>query len=330
MNKLLIVFLLGISSFSFAYAAPQPIKNAGFVPANIWYSKDPFFAGEKIRIYTILFNGSAYDLDGTVEFLDNGVLINKASFSLASGGRVRDVWVDWQAREGKHSVTARIVDASASLTSGTKSTIALDNAETGKSERTVDLDTDGDDTGNADDIDDDGDGVLDVDELRNGTDPLKADTNGDGISDSKELELLAVKKVEEGKLLNSATSSSGTIMGIVKKVEDVIPDSIKTGAITGVNTLENFRISNGYKISLAKDEKAHEIEDIKKRVTPTEKDVGVIGAFSNATEKPFAYVMLASLTLLKFVLETKIVFYAVLVYLIYRIIRWIDTRIRNR
>lgn len=45
------------------------------------------------------------------------------------------------------------------------------------------LNTDGDNNGDACDTDDDNDGVLDTDELLNGSNPLLADTDGDGLSD---------------------------------------------------------------------------------------------------------------------------------------------------
>jgi hypothetical protein len=48
------------------------------------------------------------------------------------------------------------------------------------------LDVDGDGLKNRDDPDDDGDGIPDVEERRIGTDPLLADTDGDGVSDGFE------------------------------------------------------------------------------------------------------------------------------------------------
>lgn len=307
----IIFFILG--SASFVEAADAPVKNAGFVPANIWYSKDPFFDGEKIRIYTIIFNGSSYDLEGTVEFLDSGILIGKTTFSLSGGSRVRDVWIDWKATAGKHTVTARIINTTGSIAGGKKAPIIIDNAETGKSERDIDLDTDGDGVGNRDDSDDDGDTISDVDELRNGTDPLKADTNDDGVSDGKELEIATAKKAEAEKLLAGTSEAKGTLGDTLKKVGETIPEPVKIGAAQGANALEQFRVGEGYQLKLLKEDKAKEIEAMKTRADtePT-----------NFAEKPFAYVMLALLTFLEYLLEWQIVFYGVLLYLVYRIIRW--------
>lgn len=337
MKKFAIIFLLCTSGAFFAQASESPIKNAGFVPANIWYSKDPFFAGETIRIYTIIFNGSTYDLSGTVEFLDNGVAIGKTDFSLSSGGRVRDVWVDWKALEGKHVITARIVGASASVAGGAKRTIVLENTDTGKSERTIDLDTDADSIGNTDDTDDDNDGVLDVEELRNDTDPLKKDTDGDGISDGKELEL-AVKKVAEAeKKSASSTETQGTIMSTIQKVGEYIPTPVKDGATGGVNAIERFRVGEGYQLRLAKEEKSREIDAMKARALETskqvegaEKEKGVLETVSNTAEKPFAYVMLVILAILQYAFEWKVVFYGIIFYVLYRLLKWVVRRVRNR
>lgn len=329
MKKFLFILFLTLCSTSFAYGADAPIKNAGFVPSNIWYSKEPFFAGEKIRVYTIIFNGSSYDLEGVVEFLDNGEPIGKTNFSLSGGGRVRDVWVDWTAKEGKHSMTARIASTTASTAGGAKRIIALENTVTGKSERTVDLDTDGDGVGNIDDLDDDNDSVSDVDELRNGTEPLKKDSNGDGVPDGKELEIAAKNKAEAEKLLAGSPESSGTILGTIRKVEDTIPDPVKEGATVGANAIERFRVGEGYQVRLAKEGVVREIDAIKARTNTQQKGDGVLNVASNVAEKPLAYVKYAFLAMLQYFFEWQIIFYGVLLYILYRLVMWVLGRTRN-
>lgn len=322
-----------MSGASPVYASDLPIKNAGFIPANIWYSKDPFFAGEKIRIYTIVFNGSSQDLEGTVEFLDNGTLIGKTNFSLSGGGRVRDVWVDWEVEEGKHTMTARITSATASALGGVKRAIVLDNTETGKSERDIDLDTDSDGVGNNDDLDDDNDSVADVEELLNGTNPIKKDTDGDGLSDSKELEILIKQKIAAEKLLASGATSTeaiGTILGTIKKVEESIPEPVKTATVAGANALERFRVGEGYQVRLAKEAKTREIEAMNARPIVLQKDSSVLGATSLTAEKPFAYVTLGVLTLLQYFLEWQIIFYGAILFVLYGLVKLVASRIRDR
>lgn len=333
---LAILFLsFGLSPVS---ASEISVKNAGFVPSNIWYSKEQFFAGDTVRIYTIVFNGSAYDLSGTIEFLDNGTVLGETDFALSGGGRVRDAWIDWKATEGKHLISARIVDAHASLSGGSKRLTALENTETGESERVIDLDTDSDGVGNTDDPDDDGDSISDVDELRNGSDPLKKDTDGDGVADDKEL-ALAVQQTEEADESSSASSTEPlrAISSALEVVSDYIPVTIKTGTEIGVDTVERFRIGQGYRLRLAKEEKAREIEALKARAAATttalvrtEKEEGVLEITTSAAEKPFAYVMLASLTALQYAFDWKIIFYGVSLYVLYRSLKWVIRRVRDR
>ena len=269
----------------FAYAAPLPLKNAGFVPANIWYSKDPFFAGDKIRIYTIIFNGSTYDISGGVEFLDNGVVIGKTNFSLSGGGRVQDVWVDWKAGQGAHTITARLVKIVADGPNG-KEAALLDNAETGKSDRVVELDP---------------------------------------------AVVAAEAKAQEQKIAEVKNQAVGKVSEVVSTVKGAIPAPIKENVSQGANALETFRIGEAFQFELSKEKKLKEIGAMNTLPSSTTKKVaGVVDTISNATEKPFAYVMYGAYALLQFIFQYMIVFYAVGLYLVYRIGRWIVWKVRGR
>ena len=336
MNYIFAILFLSFSFSTTVFAAPEtPLKNAGFVQGNIWYSKTPFFAGDKIRIYTIIFNGSAEDLTGSVEFLDNGTPIGKSSFSISGGGRVRDVWVDWIIKDGKHTITARIADVSTTDALGKKKIVVLENRETGKSELQIDFDTDGDGVGNYDDLDDDNDGVSDIDEVKNGTDPLKKDTDGNGVPDGKEIELAA-----KNSSVATSTGALGTIEGVMKTANDAIPDVVKASVSSSTNAIERFRVGEGYQFRLAREAKIKEIAVIQERDTAlkasvlatdvlTKKEGGVLDIVSSTAEKPFAYVLLAILTFLQYLFEWKVVFYGVILYVFYRVFRWLIRRIRS-
>ncbi|MBI5742497.1 MAG: hypothetical protein HZA25_01500, partial [Candidatus Niyogibacteria bacterium] len=56
-NLLLLSFAIFFVAFS-ARAAEAPLRNAGFARGGIMFSKDPFFTGDKVRVYTIIWNGS--------------------------------------------------------------------------------------------------------------------------------------------------------------------------------------------------------------------------------------------------------------------------------
>jgi hypothetical protein len=310
------------------------VGNAGFLPTNIWYSKDPFFAEDKIRVYTILFNGSAYDITGTVEFYDNGLAIGETSFSISGNGRVQDLWVDWIAKEGKHTITARITDASVKESSGKKRAIILENTETGKSERDIDIDTDGDNIGNSLDTDDDNDTVSDVEEIKEGADPLKKDTDGDGISDVKEIE--DAKRVRQEAEEATSTGVLGEALDTIKTISDTIPDPVKTGVSSGTNFIEKFRLSEGYQFKLEKEAMIKEVALLKVREaeflkSPEKKEVQDTGeAVLSTAEKPLTYVLIALYAVLQYLFEWKILFYGLILYGLYRVLRFAIKRFQER
>src|SRR6185436_8374955 len=91
-----IIFIL---SLTVLLAAPlQKIfaqsSNAGFAPGNIWYSQDSFQEGDKVRIYTIVFNPDGRQLSGTVIFFDNSVFLGKKDFTVEPKA-VKDVFMEW-------------------------------------------------------------------------------------------------------------------------------------------------------------------------------------------------------------------------------------------
>src|SRR5438552_250675 len=85
-------------------------SNAGFIPSNIWYSKDPFEEGDKIKIYTLIFNPDSRQLSGTVSFFDQDNLLGKKTFTVTAKG-VKDIAIDWMATVGSHKIYAKIESA---------------------------------------------------------------------------------------------------------------------------------------------------------------------------------------------------------------------------
>jgi hypothetical protein len=115
-GNLALTVLFALVFFSPSVLSAAAPKNLGLIPSTtIWYSQDPFYTGDRIRIYTAVYNNSQYDLTGTVEFFDNKTLIGKSDFSLAKGGGLRDVWTDWTVTRGSHRISAKISNAKISL-----------------------------------------------------------------------------------------------------------------------------------------------------------------------------------------------------------------------
>ena len=131
--RIFIAFLCAsICAATVAFAA----GSAGFVQGNIWYSKDSFFAGETVRIYSGVFNSGSDAITGTVTFFNNDVAIGTGTFS-AAAGQVGVASVAWKASEGDHVLSAKITNAFISGT--TNQPAVITTAESGKSERVIAL-----------------------------------------------------------------------------------------------------------------------------------------------------------------------------------------------
>lgn len=134
-------FILYIISFIFfahiiniSIAQAKTFSSLGFAQSGIWYSADKFLEGDKIKVYSAVFNSSAYELLGAVEFFDNGISIGKSGFYVAGGGKLKEVWVNWTAVKGQHKISAKITEAKIRSTDGQEEAISLENSQTGISD----------------------------------------------------------------------------------------------------------------------------------------------------------------------------------------------------
>ncbi len=135
LKKLIAIFYIFIFVFSFNQQEAQA-ATSGFVPGDIWYSKDPFAEGDKIKIYTFIFNSDKRELRGTVNFFDKDVLLGKKEFRI-SGESADDVFINWTATVGSHSIYAKIENAKFLTSKGTLEDAKLEDTETKSSSRTV-------------------------------------------------------------------------------------------------------------------------------------------------------------------------------------------------
>jgi len=111
-------------------------SNTGFIPANIWYSKDPFEEGDKVKIYTLIFNPDTKELSGTVNFFDKTILLGKKDFTVAVNA-TKAISTDWTVTVGDHSIFGEIENAKFLLSNGTYEAVSLTQNQTEKSSRTV-------------------------------------------------------------------------------------------------------------------------------------------------------------------------------------------------
>lgn len=111
-------------------------SNAGFVPGNIWYSVDPFEEGDKIKIYTVLFNPDSRQFSGTVIFFDKTTFLGKKDFKVEARS-VQDISIDWTVNVGDHTIFAKIENAKFLISLGKYEEVYLSGNQTEESKRTV-------------------------------------------------------------------------------------------------------------------------------------------------------------------------------------------------
>src|SRR3989344_6452613 len=115
-KKLTIVLFLIFSILPTTKILAQS-SDIGFVSENIWYSEDSFEEGDKIRIYTFIFNPDSRELSGTVLFFDKTVLLGKKDFAVPPK-RALDVSIDWTVVAGDHTIFGKIEDAKFLVSTG--------------------------------------------------------------------------------------------------------------------------------------------------------------------------------------------------------------------
>lgn len=122
------VFVI-VPYFSFA----QTTTNTGLVDHTIWYSKDPFFEGDTIKVYTLLYNSGKAAVSGTVEFYDDKVILGKKDV-LISPESAKDIFISWTVTAGEHSISAKFLNPTITV-NGKQEPIIVKNNES--SERKV-------------------------------------------------------------------------------------------------------------------------------------------------------------------------------------------------
>jgi hypothetical protein len=157
--------------------------------------KDPPLESEEVNITAIVHNlGTADCTNVLVNFYKGSIstdnLIGSYIIPLMAVGQTEKAYFVWNATNGTHGVLV-VVDPedtfSESFEDNNEATISI----------FVDADTDSDGVGNLEDEDDDGDGLSDIEEEELDTDPLKKDTDGDGVDDKQDYDPLDPKVTEE-------------------------------------------------------------------------------------------------------------------------------------
>lgn len=206
------------------FGETETFENLGFVQDTVWFSKDPFFAPDTVRIYSAIFNSTPHDLKGTAEFFVDEKGIGEASFTATRQGGIGIAWIDWQSQEGDHAFSAQIKEAKLSVIGQEDRIIVLKNSIGRIIQRFVDKDADQDEVGDVIDPDDDNDSLLDEEELRIGTNPYSQDTDEDGIADGADSAPLFAHNKEQGgaPLLKGQEGQPLALQEIVGRTENAV------------------------------------------------------------------------------------------------------------
>lgn len=150
--------------------------NIDFINKNIWLSKDVnLMEGDSVLIYSMILNNENKHVGGQMMFLDienNQQVGGLVDFDLPGKGTNQVLSTKWMARAGNHQFRAKIINVYEFI--GDQKKIAEVQSLSGVTDKVF---VDGDN---------DKDGLLNSEEARLGSDPNKADTDGDSISDKQD------------------------------------------------------------------------------------------------------------------------------------------------
>ena len=308
-----IFFLPGV-----LFAATIP---AGVANEALWFSKDPFFAGEQVVIHTLLYNSSTFPVNGTLLLHDGTTTIADKSFALSGGGASLIVSFPWTVTRGAHDFYVEITSFEFAPNEQFSTTSAPAKSRTEKVVRIADLDTDGDGVGNTIDIDDDGDMLSDKEEVKLGTNPLTPDSDGDGIGDARDthpLEKEAVPlKVEDDSSLPSVfidklpESVRETTVPIIGAIEGYRLQAAKDGAEVVDRVMNDFALPQASTTASSSPSLAHTAWEIFRE-----------GAVSrDVIHSPLGYTKLFFALLWQFIPSHTYAFYLLILFLCYVLIR---------
>ena len=104
------------------------ITTTGFIPGQIWYSKDNIAEGDTVKIYTAIWNNSTSPLSAKVEFYDQNVILGTRDVVVPSQQLI-DASVTWKVTSGDHSISAKIISPSVTV-SGKREIVTVSNVLT--------------------------------------------------------------------------------------------------------------------------------------------------------------------------------------------------------
>lgn len=282
-KKVGVVLFLMFSLIPFRNAFAQ-VPNVGFIPANIWYSKDPFVEGDKIKIYTLVYNPDVRELSCTVIFFDSTTLLGTKDIKIAAKS-VKDVSIDWTVTAGDHTIFAKIENAKFLISTGKYEEVYLAENKTEESKRSISKKIV---AGLPDNI-------------------INSITDSAVVSNVKEL-----VKNNTPAFVTSAIDLTVSSLENIRTSADTSLTDTKEVVQKQIDTLNATKINTEKDISL---DGTTKVETVKEKLKSTET--------TNLVLKPFKYVELFFLTIFSFIFKNALIFYSLLAIVLFLIIRFI-------
>ncbi|MFA7285332.1 MAG: hypothetical protein WC011_00585 [Candidatus Paceibacterota bacterium] len=288
MQKFKIIVLLFFFSLSIVGIASAENTNTGFVPSNIWYSKDPFSEGDKIKIYTLLFNQDEREFSGFVAFYNRDTLLGKKEFSLKSQ-ESSVVSLDWTVTAGTNTIYAKIIDAKFSLGEGQYQEVVIAQNQSEKSQKVV---------------------IKKISkDLEKVEDTIKEKVT-DILEPAKDIPETIIENTPEP-ILSVANKVDGLRVSganyFIDKKEDAKNDIADYNKTQTVSQTENSEKTK-------EDTKKTEAETAVNNKEQTQK---------SSSYKPLKYLSLFFFTILSFILNNQVVFYISVALILFYIIRFL-------
>ncbi|MEI7765727.1 MAG: hypothetical protein WCI93_04060 [bacterium] len=260
-------------------------SNVGIIPANIWYSKDPFEEGDKIKIYTVVYNSDIRELSGTVIFFDNDIFLGKSNFVIA-GRSANDVSIDWTTSAGDHVIFAKIENAKFLISKGNYEDIYLAENKTEESKKTVSKK-----------------------EVKNATNNI---TNK--IAESSNV----VSNIGQTIKQNTPAIVTNTVNSASNSLEDIRTNLNSSTQIKKESVQKEIDVLNK-----TKSENNTETKKIitKNNIATGEKNG--TSTNTNFALKPFKYAQLFFLTIFSYIFKYKIIFYGLIIVIVFLLLRYL-------
>ncbi|MFA6355394.1 MAG: hypothetical protein WCW65_03145 [Candidatus Paceibacterota bacterium] len=224
MKKLFLSILIIFSVISISSAYAETFTNSGFIPGQVWYSKDKLVEGETVNIHTAVWNGEKSSLSIKVEFYDKNVILGSRDIIINSL-ELKDVSISWKVTAGDHIISAKITSSLATI-SNKKEKVILGRIETSNDKQFVSVEI----KNNL------GESVTETDLLKNQIGKTTAEISsfvpesisipiGEGLSTVESFRSKTLVKVEAAKALTK--DEIGKVLG-VSSIESPNNEKIKS------------------------------------------------------------------------------------------------------